>query len=140
MSVRGKYLGIPESLVHGKEPNVQCGNSSQLNTTGHGSGGQAEDAVLPGQSGQCQGLAGISHKEGQAGKPQGWGLWITAVNREYIFIASFVQKKTLTSGFLNQTVVPPRSLSPFRLLMVPRVGLFLVTDFCVLTWQKERGS
>lgn len=49
MSVRGKYLGIPESLVHGEEPNAQCGNSLQLNTTGIGSGGQAEDAVLPGQ-------------------------------------------------------------------------------------------
>lgn len=94
-----------------------------------------------GQSGQCQGLAGISHKEGQAGKPQACGLSITAVNREYIFIASFVQKKTLTSGFLNQTVVPPRSLSPLGLLMVPSVGLFLVTDYSLCPYMaEERGS
>ena len=138
-----------ESLVQDKGTNALHGNSSGLNTSGHGSRGQDS------QDG-WQGLAGISHKEEQAGKPQACGLQITAVNREHTVhvlfrkhpnkwpeanhgqtVLSWAMQAAIAKyhrhvASIQQKFIAHSSGGWKSEVMVPGVGLFLVTDVFIV--------
>ena len=103
-----------------------------------------------------QGLAGISHKEEQAGKPQACGLQITAVNREHTVhvlfrkhpnkwpeanhgqtVLSWAMQAAIAKyhrhvASIQQKFIAHSSGGWKSEVMVPGVGLFLVTDVFIV--------